>query len=45
MACCPAQRGSPLRRILKPQLLAAYVTVVGTGIVPVGHLFDALLAT
>ncbi len=34
-----------LRRVLKPQLLAAYVAVVGTGIVLVGYLFNALLAT
>ena len=34
-----------LRRVLKPQLLAAYVGVVGTGIVLVGYLFNALLAT
>jgi uncharacterized protein len=33
-----------LRRVLKPQLLAAYVAVVGTGIVLVGYLFNALLA-
>jgi len=33
-----------LRRVLKPQLLAAYVGVVGTGIVMVGYLFNALLA-
>ncbi len=32
-----------LRRVLKPQLLAAYVGVVGTGIVVVGYLFNALL--
>jgi uncharacterized membrane protein YraQ (UPF0718 family) len=34
-----------LRRVLKPQLLAAYVAVVGTGIVLVGYLFNAVLAT
>ncbi len=33
-----------LRRVLKPQLLATYVAVVGTGIVLVGYLFNALLA-
>ena len=33
-----------LRRVLKPQPLAAYVGVVGTGIVMVGYLFNALLA-
>jgi uncharacterized membrane protein YraQ (UPF0718 family) len=33
-----------LRRVLKPQLLAAFVTVVGTGIVIVGYLFNYLLA-
>jgi hypothetical protein len=33
-----------LRRVLKPQLLAAYVGVVATGIVVVGYLFNALLA-
>ena len=32
-----------LRRVLKPQLLAAYVAVVATGIVIVGYLFNALL--
>ena len=34
-----------LRRVLKPQLLAAYVAVVATGIVAVGYLFNAVLAT
>jgi len=29
--------------VLKPQLLAAYVVVVATGIVLVGYLFNALL--
>jgi uncharacterized membrane protein YraQ (UPF0718 family) len=33
-----------LRRVLKPQLLATYVGVVGTGIVLVGYLFNAILA-
>jgi uncharacterized membrane protein YraQ (UPF0718 family) len=33
-----------LRRVLKPQLLAAYVGVVAAGIVTVGYLFNALLA-
>jgi len=33
-----------LRRVLKPQLLAAFVTVVGIGIVIVGYLFNFLLA-
>ena len=33
-----------LRRVLKPQLLAAYVAVVGSGIVAVGYLFNVLLA-
>ena len=32
-----------LRRVLKPQLLAAFVGVVGTGIVAVGYLFNGLL--
>lgn len=32
-----------LRRVLKPQLLAAYIGVVATGIVIVGYLFNALL--
>ena len=32
-----------LRRVLKPQLLAAYVGVVAAGIVVVGYLFNALL--
>ena len=34
-----------LRRVLKPQLLAAYVGVVATGIVAVGYLFNVILAT
>ena len=33
-----------LRRVLKPQLLAAFVSVVGTGIVAVGYLFNLILA-
>ena len=33
-----------LRRVLKPQLLAAFITVVGVGIVIVGYLFNFLLA-
>ncbi|MFZ2017038.1 MAG: permease [Nocardioides sp.] len=33
-----------LRRVLRPQLLAAYVAVVGSGIVAVGYLFNVLLA-
>lgn len=33
-----------LRRVLRPQLLGAYAAVVGTGIVAVGYLFNALLA-
>jgi hypothetical protein len=33
-----------LRRVLKPQLLAAFVAVVATGIVAVGYLFNAVLA-
>jgi hypothetical protein len=33
-----------LRRVLKPQLLATFVTVVGAGIVAVGYLFNAVLA-
>ncbi|HSK55855.1 MAG TPA: permease [Jiangellales bacterium] len=32
-----------LRRVLKPQLLAAFVTVVATGIVAVGYLFNVIL--
>ncbi|MCM4081258.1 permease [Paractinoplanes hotanensis] len=32
-----------LRRVLKPQLLAAFVGVVGAGIVAVGYLFNAIL--
>jgi uncharacterized membrane protein YraQ (UPF0718 family) len=32
-----------LRRVLKPQLLIVFVVVVGTGIVAVGYLFNALL--
>ena len=34
-----------LRRVLKPQLLAVFVGVVGAGIVVVGYLFNFLLAT
>jgi uncharacterized membrane protein YraQ (UPF0718 family) len=33
-----------LRRVLKPQLLAAFVGVVATGIVAVGYLFNLVLA-
>ncbi|MFI6408647.1 permease [Streptomyces sp. NPDC050548] len=33
-----------LRRVLKPQLLAAFVAVVATGIVAVGYLFNLVLA-
>lgn len=33
-----------LRRVLKPQLLAVFVTVTGVGIIAVGYLFNALLA-
>jgi len=33
-----------LRRVLKPQLLAAFVGVVATGIVVVGYLFNLILA-
>ena len=33
-----------LRRVLKPQLLAIYVAVVGSAIVAVGYLFNFLLA-
>jgi uncharacterized membrane protein YraQ (UPF0718 family) len=33
-----------LRRVLKPQLLATFVAVVGAGIVAVGYLFNAVLA-
>ena len=32
-----------LRRVLKPQLLAIFVAVVGTGIIAVGYLFNYLL--
>jgi uncharacterized membrane protein YraQ (UPF0718 family) len=34
-----------LRRVLKPQLIATFVAVVGTGIVAVGYLFNIVLAT
>jgi uncharacterized protein len=34
-----------LRRVLKPQLLAAFGAVVATGIVAVGYLFNVILAT
>ena len=33
-----------LRRVLKPQLIATFVGVVGTGIVAVGYLFNIVLA-
>ena len=33
-----------LRRVLKPQLLAAFIGVVATGIVAVGYLFNVILA-
>jgi uncharacterized membrane protein YraQ (UPF0718 family) len=33
-----------LRRVLKPQLLATYVAIVGASIVAVGYLFNVLLA-
>ncbi len=33
-----------LRRVLKPQLLAIYIAVVGASIVAVGYLFNVLLA-
>ncbi len=33
-----------LRRVLKPQLLALFIAVVGTGIVVVGYLFNFMLA-
>ncbi len=33
-----------LRRVLKPQLLAAFVAVVAAGIIAVGYLFNAVLA-
>lgn len=33
-----------LRRVLKPQLLAAFFSVTGLGIVLIGYLFNALLA-
>jgi uncharacterized membrane protein YraQ (UPF0718 family) len=32
-----------LRRVLKPQLIATFVGVVGTGIVAVGYLFNIVL--
>jgi hypothetical protein len=32
-----------LRRVLKPKLIAAFVGVVGIGIVFVGYLFNAVL--
>ncbi len=34
-----------LRRVLKPQLLAAFVAVVATGIVAVGYLFNLVLGS
>ena len=33
-----------LRRVLKPQLLATYIAIVGASIVAVGYLFNVLLA-
>ena len=33
-----------LRRVLKPQLLALFIAVVGTGIVAIGYLFNFMLA-
>lgn len=33
-----------LRRVLRPQLLAVFVGVVGTGIIIIGYLFNAVLA-
>jgi hypothetical protein len=32
-----------LRRVLKPQLIATFIGVVGLGIVGVGYLFNAVL--
>lgn len=32
-----------LRRVLRPQLLATYIAIVGTGIIFVGYLFNAIL--
>ena len=32
-----------LRKVLKPQLLAVFVTVVGTGIIAVGYLFNWII--
>jgi uncharacterized membrane protein YraQ (UPF0718 family) len=32
-----------LRRVLKPQLLALFIAVVGTGIVAIGYLFNFML--
>ncbi len=34
-----------LRRVLQPKLLALFVAVVGTGIVFVGYLFNALIGS
>ncbi len=33
-----------LRRVLKPQLLASFIAVVGVGVIATGYLFNALLA-
>jgi len=33
-----------LRRVLKPQLIATFVAVTGTGIIAVGYLFNAVVA-
>ena len=32
-----------LRRVLRPKLLATYVAIVGSGIIFVGYLFNAIL--
>jgi len=34
-----------LRRVLKPQLIATFVAVVGAGIIAVGYLFNAIIPT
>lgn len=34
-----------LRRVLKPQLLGAFIAVVATGIIAVGYLFNVILGS
>jgi hypothetical protein len=34
-----------LRKVLKPRLLAVFITIVGTGIITVGYLFNWIMVT